>query len=192
MPIGKCPNCGKVISLRFPIHECEPLTKTEFEAPLTKATQPLLKPEQSPDQEKEQEGEKREQCPLLNSTLIASAVIKVSKEQELMLTPLELSELEGNEWLSGRWYYDPYKIMEAQLAKIKKAGYVSPEEMDILSIKGTIQSFLLANHYVQLAEDQSCDLSSLVNSGSSIPLHFRTFDLMLKAGWRRVEVKDGN
>lgn len=54
MPVERCSKCGKVISTRFPIHECKPLTKPEFEALLTKAAQPLPKPEQPPDQEKEQ------------------------------------------------------------------------------------------------------------------------------------------
>ena len=24
MSVGRCPECGKVISLRFPIHDCKP------------------------------------------------------------------------------------------------------------------------------------------------------------------------
>jgi len=58
-------------------------------------------------------------------------------EQELLLTPYELSQLKGNEWVNGRWYYDPYEIMRAQIVKVKEAlpelakeaGYKKPVDI---------------------------------------------------------------
>ena len=43
------------------------------------------------------------------------------------LTPKELSELKGNEWINGRWYYDPYEIMRILLAKVQKARLDRPD-----------------------------------------------------------------
>ena len=37
-----------------------------------------------------------------------------------LLTPIELSQLKGNEWKDGRWYYDPYEIQRALLAKVRR------------------------------------------------------------------------
>ena len=48
MPVERCPECGKVISTRFPIHDCKPFTEGEFESLVDKASQPL-EPEQKPD-----------------------------------------------------------------------------------------------------------------------------------------------
>ena len=48
MPVVRCPECGKVISTRFPIHDCNPFTEVEFESLVDKASQPL-EPERKPD-----------------------------------------------------------------------------------------------------------------------------------------------
>ena len=48
MPVERCPKCGKVISTRFPFHDCEPFTEAEFESLVDKASQPL-EPERKPD-----------------------------------------------------------------------------------------------------------------------------------------------
>jgi hypothetical protein len=37
-----------------------------------------------------------------------------------LLTPEELSQLKNNKWLSGRWFYDPYELMQTQLNKVLK------------------------------------------------------------------------
>ena len=47
-----------------------------------------------------------------------------------------------------------------------------------------------AERYVKLADDQSVDLSSLESQGSTIPLHYRTFELMWGQGFRKMEVKE--
>ena len=39
---------------------------------------------------------------------------------ELLLTPEEPSQLKNNEWLSGRWFYDPCELMQAQPNKVLK------------------------------------------------------------------------
>ncbi len=48
MPVLRCPDCGKVISTRFPVHECKPFTEGEFESLADKASQPL-ESERKPD-----------------------------------------------------------------------------------------------------------------------------------------------
>ena len=59
-----------------------------------------------------------------SNSITKPTVEEKMEEQELLLLPCELNALKGNEWISGRWYYDPYEIMRAQIAKIKEAGYV--------------------------------------------------------------------
>ena len=80
-------------------------------------------------------------------------------------------------------------------------------KMDIETIKANIQSFLLANHYVKLADNQSSSflptevqvklgIDDLVPDELDIAFR-RGYDQkhidMLSAGWRKVklEVKDG-
>ena len=36
------------------------------------------------------------------------------EEKDRLLTPVELSALSDNEWINGRWYYNPYQIARAQ------------------------------------------------------------------------------
>ena len=45
----------------------------------------------------------------------------------LLLSPFELSNLPSNEWIDGRWYYDPYEIMRALLAKVINHRLDRPE-----------------------------------------------------------------
>lgn len=40
----------------------------------------------------------------------------------ILLMPEELSVLSHNEWVDGRWYYDPYQISKAQLKKVVEWG----------------------------------------------------------------------
>lgn len=55
-------------------------------------------------------------------------LIEEMKEMPILLTPVELSQLKGNEWKDGRWYYDPYEIMGAQLKKV--ADYIENQPTD--------------------------------------------------------------
>lgn len=51
-------------------------------------------------------------------------------DEELLLSPKELSELKDNELIDGRWYYNPYEIMRKTLAKVLS---IIEKETDALS-----------------------------------------------------------
>ena len=42
MPVLRCPDCGKIISTRFPVHECKPFTEGEFESLVDKTSHALV------------------------------------------------------------------------------------------------------------------------------------------------------
>lgn len=61
--------------------------------------------------------------------------------------------------------------------------------VDYNNIKGTIQSFLITNHYVQLAEDQTQTICPYGYNEASYNKGTRD---MSDAGWRKIkEEKDG-
>ena len=71
------------------------------------------------------------------------------------------------------------------LALYKEAGKIYSQE----EAQGLVDAAIKRARagYVQLDENQSVDLSSLEMSGSNIPLHYRTFQLMVSQGWKKVK-----
>lgn len=73
-------------------------------------------------------------------------------EQDLILTPYELSILKSSEWIEGKWYYNPYEAMRTQLAKIKEAGWLNSGEFGTPKAR---HEWAIANGYVQLVENET-------------------------------------
>ena len=57
-----------------------------------------------------------------------------------LLTPEELSKLPSNEWINGRWYYNPYEITKAQLAK-DKSYYEAWKDRAVAEVLATMFSY---------------------------------------------------
>ena len=105
-----------------------------------------------------------------------------------------------------KWVSDQImpSIKEALPELAKEAGYAKPPEsmeitelaeaienfkMGIKEIKGTVQSFLLTNHYVRLDEDQTLPHILIVRGDAwSYEQVDRAQVKMFKLGWRKVKL----
>ena len=99
----------------------------------------------------------------------------MKREEAIKLLCLELYAI----WQGAKEDLDPWTITFDELPEKHRTEY---EETATDIIKG-----LEYLGMVWLADDQGMNLSELETNVSTIPLPFRTYELMYRDGWRKVE-----
>lgn len=124
-------------------------------------------------------------------------LLAIIKEEGYLLLPEDDREEYLYDWATTNGYVKPPESME--LTELTEELYNFRETMGIEEIKANIQSFLLGNHYVKLADDQSLPSvyeiqRTFTGFGWTTCENLQRWLSQILAGWRKGEmgVKDGS